>query len=341
MKKLLLITAILLAHVSIFSQLTGVANDCLEAIPICSNESYSTTEQGTSGSVCDITAANRGCIGSSSDPCVYEYSSTFFYFSIATGGTLEWLASNSGFDLDWALYGPFNTSDLSTICVQMDNMAPIRCNWCTVVGQPTGMVGNGGNGPCPPKSPNLNVLAGQTYLLALMQWSFPPSPIGFELIFNGGSGGNQANSTATFDCSILPAEFGEMYARNIGEGVQITWTTTMEQAIDHFSVLRWREGEERIEVASVASNGAPSKYTIFDELESGSYMYQIKTVEQDGSSGLSRILFANQENGIESPRLLRVSNAMSQVFDPMNLPNNQVLFFIYEGGEVEKIVFFQ
>lgn len=309
------------------------ANDCLEAIPICSNESYSTTLPGTSGSVCDITVLNAGCIGNSSDPCQTEYGSTFFYFQIDQPGNLEWLAFNSGYDNDWVLYGPFNTNSLTSICTQMATMPPIRCNWCAVVGQPTGMVGNGGNGPCPPKSPNLAVQAGEVYLLVLMQWAFPPSPLGFDLVFNGGSGGNQVNSTATFDCSLLKVEYSSYYALSTPTGIKVQWKTLVEDGTSYFELLRADSSMVFETIYMTTAKGSNSTYTFLDKVSAGKYYYKIIEHDVEGNTTKSEIFLSNHIYDTER-RLIKIFDLLGNIVDvPVS---NTILLYQYDDGTIVK-----
>lgn len=329
------------------------ANDCIDAIPICGNVSYSTTSQGSQGDDCDVTATNRGCIGGTSgtvDPypsgsaeeifCRYEYSPTWFYFNIQSGGTLEFLAGNSGYDLDFALYGPVMSEDLSTICTYVRSTPPIRCNFCSgAVGNATGIQGNGGNGPCPVKEANMTVNAGETYVLLLMQWVHPPSPIGFDLWFNGGTGSNSVTSTAIADCSILKVEFGEVNAVSKPEGVNLSWTTVMEDRTSHFEVMRAGEDHYFETIGVVSAKGQPAEYSFMDRnLPPGEYGYRLVEHDMTGNTMKSEIVTVRHAFELPERNLVRVTDIYGRVLDPENLPTGQVLIYQYDNGDSEKTV---
>lgn len=347
MKKIILTIAIILAKISICAQISGVANDCADAIPICSNETYNAGSTVNQGDDCDVNTTNRGCITGDPYPtgspqeifCRHEYSPAFLYFKIETSGTLEFLAYNSGTDLDWMLYGPCIGSDLTAYCSYMRSNAPIRCNFAAAPGQATGCTGTGAGQT---REPSVNVTTGDVYILLIQQWGFPPSTLGFDLYFNGGSGGNRATTTATFDCGILPVEFGDFYGRNIGSDIKIKWTTTLEQAINEFVLIRFDENGNKNEIARFPANGLPSSYEYTDKnLRRGHYMYQIKTIEQDGSENFSKIVTVQQNFGIDNPELIKICNVLGQELDKNNLPKNEVLIFIYQGGISKKVTFIQ
>jgi gliding motility-associated-like protein len=105
------------------SQLFFSQADCSTALAVCGNSNITYTPSG-------IGAVNEtlgGCLQT-------EHNSTWYSFTIATGGTLTFEINPTGpVDYDWAIYGPNKTCATKGI--------PIRCssNDGTTAGYPTGM----------------------------------------------------------------------------------------------------------------------------------------------------------------------------------------------------------
>ncbi|MFP3693188.1 hypothetical protein, partial [Burkholderia sp. SIMBA_048] len=81
------------------AQVAYAQQDCITAIPICSDADIALTPGGT-GTV----AEGSGCLQT-------ETNSIWFTFSVQTAGTLTFVITPTGptaydIDYDWALYGP-------------------------------------------------------------------------------------------------------------------------------------------------------------------------------------------------------------------------------------------
>ncbi|WP_228413822.1 T9SS type B sorting domain-containing protein [Chryseobacterium sp. CH21] len=173
MKKYLLVFLLFLAQVAFGQQ------DCISAIPICSDAAISLTPNGW-GSVKE---GQVGCLGPNG-----ESNSIWLTFSIETAGTLTFVVTPTGptavgIDYDFALYGPnYNCSNTTA--------TPLRCSYAGVnasIINPTGLnmtstdttEGGGGDGYVK----YIDVLPGQVYHLLLNNYSPLVAP--FTLTFGG------------------------------------------------------------------------------------------------------------------------------------------------------------
>ncbi|AZB24386.1 MULTISPECIES: T9SS type B sorting domain-containing protein [Chryseobacterium] len=171
MKKYLLIFLIFITQM-VFAQ-----QDCITAIPICSDSEISLKPNG-SGSVKE----GSGCLSS-------ESNSIWFTFSIQTAGTLTFLITPMGpkaydIDYDFALYGPNHS------CSNIKE-TPLRCSYAgmgNLISRPlTGLSmtatetteGAGGIGFVK----YIDVLPGEVYHLLLNNYSTEIAP--FKLSFGG------------------------------------------------------------------------------------------------------------------------------------------------------------
>lgn len=112
MKKYLLVFTLIL------SQIFSAQQDCVTAIPICSNADISLTPGGWG----DVKEGTVGCLTSSG-----ETNSIWLTFSIQTAGTLTFVITPTGpgandIDYDWALYGP--NHDCANLLAD-----PLRCSY--------------------------------------------------------------------------------------------------------------------------------------------------------------------------------------------------------------------
>jgi len=162
MKKLLLF------FVLITSQLYFSQSDCVTAIPVCGNSSFSYTPTGSGLVDEDL----QGCLSSD------ENYSVWYSFTIATSGTLTFTIDPAVFadDYDFGVYGPNLT------CGTLG--APIRCNFSGADG-PTGLslTATDPNGGGTQWSSYMDVIAGQTYYLVID--NFLSTSNGFSLNWGG------------------------------------------------------------------------------------------------------------------------------------------------------------
>lgn len=97
----------------------------------------------------------------------------------------------------------------------------------------------------------------------------------------------------------LPVEWLSFNGRYIGEEVELTWATAMEENNSHFVVLRSANGIDWEEIGEVAGAGFSSDINsyIFMDLNPHANLnyYRIKQVDFDGQSSDSRVLVLQTE----------------------------------------------
>ncbi len=178
MKKTLLFTAFIFSHFFLAQN-----NDCVTAIPICSNANITQTPAGIGNN----DEGNAGCLNG-------ENNSIWFTFSTLTAGTLTFeIDPVNNVDYDWALYGP------NLNCTQIQTAVPLRCSYdAPGPGQyTTGLnltsldtsedagTDNLGN-PSDGMVKYIDVLPGQVYYLLID--NFSPTISQFSLTFGGSAG---------------------------------------------------------------------------------------------------------------------------------------------------------
>ncbi|MCW3160431.1 T9SS type B sorting domain-containing protein [Chryseobacterium oryctis] len=178
MKKTLLFIAFLITNL-----FWAQNNDCVSAIPICSNANITLTPSG----IGNDDEGNVGCLNG-------ENNSIWFTFSTLTAGTLTFVINPvNNVDYDWALYGP----DLN--CTQIQTATPLRCSYDapgpgqyatglnmtsldTSEGAATDNLGNSSDGMVK----YIDVVPGQVYYLLVD--NFSPTISQFSLTFGGSAG---------------------------------------------------------------------------------------------------------------------------------------------------------
>ncbi|MBK9175440.1 MAG: T9SS type A sorting domain-containing protein [Flavobacteriales bacterium] len=251
-------------------------SDCLGAVTVCNNQLINYNPSNT-GNVADLNSSNDGCLAG-------EQQGVWFRFTTNAAGTLAFtLNVPGGTDYDFAVWGPYST--LIPPCPPSSQ--PIRCNWSATTG-PTGLnytslqpsVGAIGS----PFSQFINVLANQTYLLYVDNWS--RNGIAFSLQWNN-------NPTNILDCT-LPIELLDFTAIPGQRSVDLKWITASEQGASHFVVERSDDGvafQSIGLVAAVGNTGAASQYHHVDPAPMiGLNHYRLAMVDLDGSIALSRTI---------------------------------------------------
>jgi hypothetical protein len=120
--------------------------------------------------------------------------------------------------------------------------------------------------------------------------------------------GNNGSSTGRFEnagtnlyihndggrSSILPVELTSFTATVEKGGVALNWSTASEKNNDRFEVLRSTDGVNFVKIGEVDGNGTtsvPQNYSFLDNtVSSGVYYYQLRQVDFDGASELSKIV---------------------------------------------------
>ncbi len=165
--------------------------DCLGAIPLCFN-TYSTTNSysGTGNYWNEIptyggSMADDNCPGN----CLLggEVNDVWYTFTAQTSGTVSFIINpnNSADDYDWAVYDLTNANCID-IATNADALQ-VSCNFCGTAGAtgPSGASADDcqhGNS-CTNYNDDLNVTAGETYVVNVSNWSATQS--GYTISFGG------------------------------------------------------------------------------------------------------------------------------------------------------------
>ncbi len=296
----------------VFSPVGTRLEDCIGSTTVCDDQYVQNTSLFT-GTVSDLTGANRGCLASS------ERQGTWYVFSINTGGNLGMtITPLANDDYDFALWGPYPAGSLtSTICVPAS--APIRCSYASGANTfaATGSYNTGmGNSSfvtpqfttpatCPSCTEGagangwisgLTVTAGQVYLLYVSNFSQSGSAFTLGWDLSGGT---------TLGCTVLPVEYLSIRALASGTANLVEWSTATEQYSAYFEVQR-ADGSMAFETIGTleASGGSQQRidYSFRDEdpLEGANY-YRLKQVDTDGAYELSPVVVAFRAKPAEAP----------------------------------------
>ena len=172
---------------------SNINADCINAIPLCSNPSFTFNSTSGVGNVSDI-PANSNVSNPSTNPasnnsgCLLsgELKPQWLIITVGNAGFLEFVfgASNSphpqvGF-YDWALW-PYSPTTCSAI--QNNQLAPLRCNWNASSSGGTG-IASGSNIPVGGNSgnyePPLAVLPCQQYIICISNYSGVNTLVSFQ-----------------------------------------------------------------------------------------------------------------------------------------------------------------
>lgn len=252
-------------------------SDCIGAQQICNSQSF-TFAPGNFGNSQDLNATNRGCM------LANERQGVWLRFTTNAPGTIAFnVAVTPGTDYDFAMWGPYAGTPPCP-----PTSPPIRCNW-SAVANTTGLsttalnATEGAGGP--PFSSALPVLAAQTYLLYIDNYSM--NGLSFTLNWN--------NTPSTIlDCNLLPVEWLGLAAEPKGSEVLVTWQTASEQHSDYYRIDRSEDGSSFRSIGMVDAAGtslAPTSYAFTDKQPAnGLNYYRVEQIAMDGSGQLSPVV---------------------------------------------------
>ena len=227
----------------------------------------------------------EGCTGSAC-PAGGENHTNWYKIQISSTGTLDitLTPSTATDDYDFAIFGP------NAACNNLG--APIRCTDSGVQGV-TGTNGTAGDFTEDVTGDSflqtLNVVAGQTYLIAVDEWS-PNAGSGYTMTFGG---------TAGLDCVVLPVELSEFNAEYVPDHdvVDITWATESERDNDYFVVEKSLDGNTFHELAKVNGVGNSTMetkyYAVDNNPQVGVNYYRLKQVDVNGEFNYSPLKSVN------------------------------------------------
>lgn len=266
------------------------SQNCAGSTFICTDASFAGNSGGFSTQ--ELNVCNQGCLS-------VEHQSSWYTFTMLTSGTVS-LSINTTFDYDFAIWGP------NIGCPPAG--APIRCSYSGLTGN-TGLgmgatdvtEGAGGDKWVSP----LNVLAGQTYILLIDNFTANSTPFTLDWTLTAG---------ATFSCSPLPIELLDFYGENKGDYNLIRWSTASEINNDYFLLEESNNGTDW-EVLSTKSGAGTSNikldYDATDyDLVIGPNYYKLTQIDFNGShKSFGPIVINNKE--VEK-NIIKVTNLMGQ-----------------------------
>lgn len=174
---------ILFAYISISIIVSSqTANNCNGAVSGCTTPSFAIMPNNPSTNIVDFSSGsisnpstnpnccNSGCLLSG------ETSSTFISIAVVSSGTLAWsIIGPSGGCFDWIMWAMPNANQTQACAgINGNSLPPVACNWNGTCNGNTGMAPAGQlppNGSPSSYEAPLNVIAGQSYMLCLSNYS--------------------------------------------------------------------------------------------------------------------------------------------------------------------------
>lgn len=286
---------------------------------ICASGTYGTAAGAGSG-IDEINEVTGGCWGSAG-----EIATSWFYFTTAAAGTMtfQFVPSNNGHNINFALYGP--TTNGIPSCPTTTGDAPIRCSFATAGGINTGLASGEtdlydiatGNGLAAP----LTVLAGQTYALAVDVYQNGQPPTQTTINFTG----------AALDCTpiTLPITLGDFEGINQGDHNLLSWIVYSQMNNAYFTIERSVNGVDW-EVVGTVEGAGTTQHTMFYSLTDltpnfpVSY-YRLKQTDMDGEFSLSEIISISTLN-------VKNEDFISPLFPN---PSSQFVTFSFNGKDTK------
>jgi hypothetical protein len=285
---------------------------------VCGDGTYNTTAGGGSG-VDEINEVTGGCWGAAG-----EVATSWFYFTTATSGSLEFefVPSNSGHNINFALYGP--STDGVPPCPLLTGDAPVRCSFADVGGANTGLQtgstdsydGLDGNSFASP----LNVQAGETYALVVDVYQNGVPPTSTTINFNG---------TLGLDCTpvTLPVTLSDFSGINQNRQNLLTWIVNSQINNDYFTIERSYNGQSWNVVGIIDGAGTTQSMMYYSLIDENPFFpisyYRLKQTDFDGESSYSKIISVSNNK-------LSPSDFIGEIFPN---PANDFTTFTYEGND--------
>ena len=308
--------------------------NCWDAALICNNSSFSGNASGFGTQ--ELDGSNRGCLAGN------ENESSWYYLYVGTNGTLEMEVNpDVNDDYDWAIWGPFNTTNVNTNCPPTSS--PTRCSFalppcnatswgfCVGYDYTTGMgngatdnsEGSGGNGWVSP----LNVAQDEIYIMLIDNYSTSSDP--FDLTWGG---------TAGLDCTTvpLPVELISFEGQNKGVINELSWETASEKNNDYFTLQYSSDGIDWKDIEKINGAGTTSSIQYYSathrDFEIGINYYRLTQVDFDGARKTHKI--KSIDNSSNKKLLKRINTIGKEV--PESYKGLVILY--YSDGSIKKIL---
>lgn len=310
-------TALMILFCGFVGMTFAQTTNCSGATQVCNDVSFSGNSAGSG--TADLNAANQGCLG-------VEHQSSWYYFQPVTSGTVS-LTITTSVDYDFAIWATGNCGALG---------APVRCSYSATAGNtglaamtpgtPTGC-GFFGLFACPPAAVGdvtegaggdawvmpLNVVAGQTYIMLIDNFTANATPFTLDWTFSGG---------ATLNCTpvVLPVELSGMiaYYNESRKTNSLSWFTESEYNNDYFTLERSDDGENWTTISVQSSKGNTVEkteyhYDDYNFVSGTENYYRLSQTDKDGHVEiLKTAVIDNTENAV---KLVKMVNTMGQEVD--------------------------
>lgn len=333
MKKILLVLGVLGTSITGFGQ----NNNCSLATQVCNDVAFSGNSSGA-GSTQELNASNQGCLS-------VEHQSSWYYFQPVTSGTVA-LTITTSVDYDFAIWATGNCNALG---------APVRCSYSAssgntglaamTPGTPTGC-GFFGLFPCAPAAVGdvtegaggdkwvmpLNVVAGQTYIMLVDNFTANSTPFTLDWTFSGG---------ATLNCLpvILPVELLEFMANYQAptKSNLVQWETASERENDHFTLERSTDGSNWMIInqqAGSENSVIPIEYVFEDFGYAPNVInyYRLSQTDYNGTVEMFDMIAVDNTNG--GKKIVKVFNTLGQ-----EVPSETagIVILQYEDGSTRRV----
>ncbi|MES2556554.1 MAG: hypothetical protein V4604_10410 [Bacteroidota bacterium] len=333
MKKFLLVLGVLGTSMTGFGQ----NNNCSSATQVCNDVAFSGNSSGA-GSTQELNGSNQGCLS-------VEHQSSWYYFQPVTSGTVA-LTITTSVDYDFAIWATGNCNALG---------APVRCSYSSqfgntglavsIPGTPTGC-GFLGLFACPAGPPGdvtegaggngwvnaLNVVAGQTYIMLIDNFTANSTPFTLDWTFSAG---------ATLNCTpiVLPIELTEFMAnyKAPAKSNLVQWETATERENDHFTLERSTDGSNWMIInqqAGSENSVIPIEYVFEDFGYAPNVInyYRLSQIDYNGTVEMFDIISVDNSNS--GKKIVKVFNTLGQ---EVPLETVGIVILQYEDGSTRRV----
>lgn len=285
---------ITLTNVNCTAPIAAPNEDCPGATILCNNDPVQLTPLHN-GSTGDLTAANSGCLG------IYERPGKWYTFRAGASPNIGFSIAPSlaNTDVNFAVWGPFSSSQTVPDMCQLMTSTPKRCSFATAANTfaATGSYATG-MGSAAYSAPQFNPAGTVTSQTAAGNGWVPgiaATPGDIYVLFISNLSQNQALLTLTWtsgtiDC-WLPVELTDFDATAREAHVDVTWRTVSELNAAWFDVQRSADNVSFEAIGRVQARGNATQLTDYSfqdkaPLKGYSY-YRLHQVDADGSSSLT------------------------------------------------------
>ncbi len=228
-------------------------------------------------------------------------------------------------DVDFALWGPFESLSQGCKAVMAGNKKPLQCSYSPEGHEIIGLGFQGGyeSGETTPPA----AVRGQIYILLLTNYS---NTSGYITL-------NQIDGTGKTNCSIvpLPIEWYAFSAEYTHGKTHISWKSLGEKHLDHFEIEQSIDGVIWKKVADVPAHEAKEEYSDYHFShvckEKGTIYYKIVRVTNYWERTNSDILLVEIE---EEKKIVKTVDLTGQELDPSA---NGFQIIQYEDGSTKRI----